>query len=350
MEKFSLPEFPDVKEDAGLVAKRDYSIDFVKGVLIVLMIYGHTERVGSMQATWEYIVQWIYSFHMPVFLIVSGYFFHSRLQSKDILKPLLRRLALPYVIFITLYLVGLMGAEKVGFHTSNAPPESIGGFLAAVFLYGAGALWFIHALIGMQLIFALSRYASRRILSDTSAVWFVAMCLVGFAVSFKFIKDWAAMYFVIGLVMCQMEEVLKRKAIFCIPAAVSFILLSQGNPIDVSLVQVGWVLSVIGSLMLLSTITPSFIVSLFAWLGQNTLIFLVSHALFTAAMKPFASVLTNLEPTGILFSGAVLTIALVGGVAIAKLLDATGLTPYLFGVRRLYVAFEGSSSMSSLKS
>lgn len=350
MKEGSSSKRPTAKEEQDSIAERDVAVDFLKGVLIALMIYGHSARVGSMRVTWEYVVEWIYSFHMPAFLIVSGYYFMPRLQGKEILEPLLRRLALPYVIFVILYLVGLIAARWAGFSTSNAPPESITDFLESVFLNGAGALWFIHALIVMQLIFALSRHASNRLLDDKGALWFLAICLSGVAVFLGVIKDWVALYFLVGLALSQMKEKLKTNVFFSIPAAVIFIMISQGTPIDLSLVQIGWVLSVVGTVMCFSTLAPEFLASLFAWLGRNTLIFLVSHALFTVSLKPFAGVLTALEPTGVIFSGVVLTVTLAGGLTIARLVDATGLSPYLFGVRRLYVPFAQVSSTRLLMS
>lgn len=343
--RFILPSV----QNEPVIGGRDFSFDFVKGVTIALMIYGHTERVGSMHATWNYLVQWIYSFHMPVFLIISGYLFLPRLHKKDILKPLMQRLALPYFIFVTLYLVGLTAAQRAGFRTSNTPPESLGEFLAAVFLHGAGALWFVHALIVLQLIFALSRFVADRFLSNMYTLWFLAICLSSVAVSVGIIKDWVVMYFMIGLVMRQMEAPLKTKGFLGVPVIVVFLLLSQGTPIDISLLQIGWVLSVIGTLMYLSMLAPSFLVSLFVWFGQNTLIFLVSHALFTVSLKPFAYVMTGIEPTGVLFSAVVLTVALTGGLMIARLADVTGLTPYLFGVQRIYVSYAPISTMHTLK-
>lgn len=50
--------------------KYNYSIDASKGVLILLVIIGHV-LIGNLQD--HFIRFFIYSFHMPLFLFISGY-------------------------------------------------------------------------------------------------------------------------------------------------------------------------------------------------------------------------------------------------------------------------------------
>lgn len=48
--------------------ERDHSIDILKGIGILLVIMGHCDIFGRISGL-------IYSFHMPLFIILSGYFF-----------------------------------------------------------------------------------------------------------------------------------------------------------------------------------------------------------------------------------------------------------------------------------
>lgn len=52
------------------IHKRIEWIDFAKGICILLMIFGHTYSFGTP------VRNFIFSFHMPLFLILSGYTFH----------------------------------------------------------------------------------------------------------------------------------------------------------------------------------------------------------------------------------------------------------------------------------
>ena len=61
--------------------KRNDSIDFVKGVLIIFVILGHVV-LGTISG--NLIRGVIYSFHMPLFLFVSGYMINlDRLMSQS---------------------------------------------------------------------------------------------------------------------------------------------------------------------------------------------------------------------------------------------------------------------------
>lgn len=52
------------------IKKWNYSIDVVKGILILLVILGHV-ILGTIQN--NFIRFFIYTFHMPMFLFISGY-------------------------------------------------------------------------------------------------------------------------------------------------------------------------------------------------------------------------------------------------------------------------------------
>ena len=48
--------------------KRDIRFDWMRGIGILLMIVGHTILVDGFG------YRFIYSFHMPLFFLISGYF------------------------------------------------------------------------------------------------------------------------------------------------------------------------------------------------------------------------------------------------------------------------------------
>ena len=66
--------------------KRKYELDNLKGILIFLVVFGHlllsfTHATSNLASK---IVAYIYFFHMPLFLIVSGFLTHKKLCKKDI--------------------------------------------------------------------------------------------------------------------------------------------------------------------------------------------------------------------------------------------------------------------------
>ena len=64
--------------------------DIAKGIGIILMIIGHCGIKN------QYIKHFIYSFHMPLFFLISGYFFKYR-EDKECLKKNFKKLIMPYI-------------------------------------------------------------------------------------------------------------------------------------------------------------------------------------------------------------------------------------------------------------
>lgn len=70
-----------------ILEQRTNFIDFIKGIAIFLMLYGHSLQYGSgadfLQSGqyWENnVMKVIYSFHMPLFITISGYLFWFSIQ------------------------------------------------------------------------------------------------------------------------------------------------------------------------------------------------------------------------------------------------------------------------------
>ena len=74
---------------------RDEQIDSVKYCLIVLVIAGHVIEYSETTAC-IIVWKWIYIFHMPLFIFISGYF--SRKKDKE-LWPSIWKLLEPLIVF-----------------------------------------------------------------------------------------------------------------------------------------------------------------------------------------------------------------------------------------------------------
>ena len=60
--------------------KRNLAIDLVKGVAIIAVVIGHLDNCADVIDYMPYKVvhKIIYSFHMPLFFIVAGFFFRPK--------------------------------------------------------------------------------------------------------------------------------------------------------------------------------------------------------------------------------------------------------------------------------
>jgi fucose 4-O-acetylase-like acetyltransferase len=88
-------------------ARQDW-VDIAKGIGILLVVYGHTARgvvaagMGAEHDGLRLVDSVIYSFHMPLFLFLSGLFFYSSLQKRGALGLVLNRVdtvLYPYVVW-----------------------------------------------------------------------------------------------------------------------------------------------------------------------------------------------------------------------------------------------------------
>lgn len=80
-------------------------IDVLKGIAIVLVVMGHL-YIPFTDYLNETLNQLIYSFHMPLFIFLSGFVFHSAGDLSTIKNSVTKRcitLLIPYIGFLSLY-------------------------------------------------------------------------------------------------------------------------------------------------------------------------------------------------------------------------------------------------------
>lgn len=126
-------------------------LDAVRGIAIVLVVFGHVWRglhssgLVNSQAAYEGLDRAIYLFHMPVFFIVSGLLFEATVKRHGISGSFLRRVETvlyplvlwSYVTAAFLYLAGSVTNRQLPMAellTYPFPPKDIFWFLAALFV------------------------------------------------------------------------------------------------------------------------------------------------------------------------------------------------------------------------
>jgi fucose 4-O-acetylase-like acetyltransferase len=85
--------------------KRDYYFDNAKFILIFLVVFGHF--IQSFISKDPYILslyKTIYTFHMPAFILISG-FFAKGIQKPGYVVKLVKKLIFPYILFQIIYSV-----------------------------------------------------------------------------------------------------------------------------------------------------------------------------------------------------------------------------------------------------
>lgn len=168
-------------------SRLDY-LDIAKGIGILLVIIGHC------LADADNLDIWIYSFHMPLFFILSGWLFSYKKPSVSMAAYVSKKcktLLFPYFVFTILtilwkYLLYFM----LGSQTE-------GGFDAllwrSITTYGYHSLWFLPCLFWVEVISYRIELCQKQSLKE---ILYVLICMIGFCI-FKY---------------CQTEEILKYVA------------------------------------------------------------------------------------------------------------------------------------------
>lgn len=139
--------------EKAIVKKRIEWIDFAKGICILFMIIGHTYPHGSP------VRDFIFSFHMPLFLILSGYTFRFELLSRKAFVQKEKRdflqLILPVLI---VHLLIIFHGILIEHHYSIVQDELYALAYASGYTPDKpflGACWFLISLFWARLIIRL---------------------------------------------------------------------------------------------------------------------------------------------------------------------------------------------------
>mgnify|MGYP000027435115 FL=1 len=118
--------------------KRYEYIDIAKGVVIILMVLGHSSLPWYPQ-------RWIFSFHMPFFFLISGLMTNWEKNGiREFVSKKVSTLLIPFVIYslIVLLLTPLYSDKTIGTHSWQIMTKGWEGM----------ALWFVPVLFFSQVV------------------------------------------------------------------------------------------------------------------------------------------------------------------------------------------------------
>lgn len=208
-----------MKKDNRLIA-----ILSVFGILLVVLGHsGFEEEI--IKQTYAGLHRWIYSFHMPLFFLISGYLFayttsdFSKLDVGRLLKKKVRRLLFPYFVFGSILFVIKMLFSQFSYVDRDF---SIVSYCTMFFVPQAsystmGYLWFLPALFLIFLVVGLLCLL-RINLRKNSQVAVVVIISFTLNILFPHIQYlllseifWYLPFFVGGIWYQQNQEILERR-------------------------------------------------------------------------------------------------------------------------------------------
>jgi len=206
------------------MANRDPAFDFVKGVLIYLVVYGHVLPN-------DVALNIIYSFHMPLFIFLSGYFATHTLQKSvgGCFEKVWNRLFCPALIWsgVMLGMFWLKGYERG---------------LGSMLVDSLRSVWFLYCLASLYVLGCIVFKARR-----WKYVIAVGLAILGYVVYkapgvvyieyFQPIRQWPL--FVMGFAYCEYKQKFASRQVLLTATIVSAVVytglmfwLSSNHPIE----------------------------------------------------------------------------------------------------------------------
>jgi fucose 4-O-acetylase-like acetyltransferase len=284
----------------------------------------------------------IYTFHIPLFLLLSGFFFEFSDHTQAKIVAVIRKIGIPYLIFITCYIIGILMVQKMGVTTVGQPPTTLPAFINTVLLRPFGAYWFLHSLLIIQIVLILvwsinfnNQYKFWVFVLLASFIFWLlpATDIIQFA--FR-----TGAYFMFGILIKYFT-----KGAISIPPLYATILVAmlvclymyKSVIFSFSIFEILWCLGIFALLWAIGlAFKATKPVKIIAWIGQNTLIVLLLHILFIMVFKITNPIFLKIDSTGISYFLIVTLITIGLSIGTSHLFDKLGISKYLFGIPKLY--------------
>lgn len=151
---------------------RILELDYLKCVFILLMIVFHLVYIGNRYPVAK---AFVYTFHMPGFLIISGYLLHVQKPVPQFLRYI-QWILVPYLLMESGYVV-MASILPIREHIQQL---TFGLFLDKLFLHPLGPYWYLHTLMLCGIVtYVIAQFASRHrvlmLLGVLFCLWVLAL-------------------------------------------------------------------------------------------------------------------------------------------------------------------------------
>ena len=150
---------PDCTPDSRQTASRIGWLDSARGLGIILVVIGHAlgglidSPLGADQDVFRRLFFSIYTFHMPLFFLLSGVLVTKRMKKGHVafLRALLPSIVWPYFLWSVLQFTVIYAAGTV----VNRPAESYWPIILSLPWSTVSQFWFLYALFWMHILSVL---------------------------------------------------------------------------------------------------------------------------------------------------------------------------------------------------
>jgi fucose 4-O-acetylase-like acetyltransferase len=301
-------------------------LDFVKGVAIICIVAGHSGNYGSLK---NYVV---FSFHVPIFFIISGFIFGNsnsiKLSFGEISYKRFRSLIAPYfttgLIFFLLITVLYLFNWAWAFYTIHynklnvnitdviniLVPLVIGKQILLNFCYGTGkevsqlksvigvvsALWFLPSMFCANIIFYFFLKLFEKYSIAIQSIIIIILTVIGYMIGKYIFLPWSidvslvAQIFIFSGYLMQKYKIFEKKApiwVYIAAASIWLLDLYMGaislNDREYHNLAVSTIGAIAASYLLMKlscfqSSNPSFYYRSISYIGRQSIVILCFHA------------------------------------------------------------------------
>ena len=287
-------------------------LDYLKGILITLVVLFHLTYFST-----EYTLtkQFVYTFHMPAFLVISGWLMNIEAPLPHFGR-MISKILLPYIVFESGYIV-ISALKMVAVPIAEL---NVSTFLYHFFASPVGPYWFLHTLIICAVVYKLwhtifASSTSKQAIAMVLTIWVLAQYvhIISFA---------SGCFFIAGAVLrrsnIHITNVLSPNILALIALAV--LCTNPAFFVDESLSGIAIVYVMMSVMLLANNLSPHFLRSKVCYIGERTLPIYLYSPLFTFLFKAF-KLYFSFDPTRLVFAIVATTCCIIGSLCVDKVVQ-----------------------------
>lgn len=216
-------------------------IDTAKGLAIILVVMGHILQFDLLGESRNTVFNFIYGFHMPVFMALSGFVvgISPNIPKRGLKKTLLRRiqqLAIPFFVWGGLIMPLLLITKDIHVYKK---------YVVKLLLYPDNGAWFLISLCSIHAIYIFATWTTTKIKGfyDKHREWTKLLIFVSLPFCWKILTSYAvpqysygiylylplehAVMFYIGYLLKHNEKYVFNPNIFVIACLIFILLIPQ---------------------------------------------------------------------------------------------------------------------------
>lgn len=284
-------------------------LDYLKGILITLVVLFHLTYFAT-----EYTLakQFVYTFHMPAFLVISGWLMNIEAPLPRFGR-MITKILLPYIVFESGYIV-ISALKMVAVPIAEL---NVSTFLYHFFISPVGPYWFLHTLIICAVVYKLwhtifASSTSKQAIAMVLTIWVLAQYvhIISFA---------SGCFFIAGAVLrrtnIHITNVLSPNILALIALAV--LCTNPAFFVEESLSGIAIVYVMMSVMLLANNLSPHFLRSKVCYIGERTLPIYLYSPLFTFLFKAF-KLYFSFDPTRFVFAIVATTCCIIGSLCVDK--------------------------------